>query len=218
MIYLTNGSLYNARIMHKYNQTTFFKSAPTIAEAPTDSNVEIAFVGRSNAGKSSAINAITGIKGLAKTSKTPGRTQLINFFLLTHHLYIVDLPGYGYAKVAKSVQKEWTEHLTNYIESREQLRAVVLIMDVRHPLTDIDQQMISWLISCDLSIHILLTKADKLTRNHAKQTLLTVQRALAGYADRVTVQLFSVPEKLGVDDARVKLDQLFAMETRATPQ
>lgn len=177
--------------------------------APEDSECEIAFVGRSNAGKSSAINAITGVKGLAKTSKTPGRTQLLNFFTVTEHKYIVDLPGYGYAKVSQSKQKEWAQNLTAYIEKGDHLQGVVLIMDSRHPLTDLDQKMIDWLIHCDLPVHILLTKADKLSRNVAKQTLMAVQRALAEYADRITVQLFSATAPLGLDDARAKLDEWF---------
>lgn len=196
--------------MHKYNKATFLKSAPNVEHAPSSSKCEVAFVGRSNSGKSSAINAITGIKGLAKTSKTPGRTQLLNYFQIADQDFIVDLPGYGYAKVAQSIQKDWAQNLTAYVETREALRGIVLIMDIRHPLTDYDQQMIAWVIACSLPIHILLTKADKLTRNKAKQTLLSVQRALAIYSDTITVQLFSANDHTGVEDARIKLDEWFA--------
>lgn len=192
-----------------YNQATFFKSAQKISQLP-ESRAEVAFAGRSNAGKSSALNAITNIKSLARTSKTPGRTQLLNYFQIADGCFLVDLPGYGYAKVSHSIQKEWEKTLSAYIETREQIKGVVIIMDIRHPLTEHDQQMIKWVGSYNIPMHILLTKADKLNRGPAQNVLLEVRRALAGYEDLITVQLFSSLKGTGLDDARFKLDQWFA--------
>lgn len=193
--------------MHKYRKTVFLMSAADISQAPPSSNAEVVFVGRSNSGKSSAINAITEIKGLAKTSKTPGRTQLINFFEVSPHRFLVDLPGYGYAKVARSVQKEWAEQLSTYVTTREQLRGIISIMDIRHPLTASDQQMLGWLMqNLELPIHILLTKADKLTRQAANKTLREVQNALSVY-EQISVQIFSANSGIGLDAARAQLDQ-----------
>ncbi len=180
-----------------------------MSQLPEDSKAEVAFAGRSNAGKSSALNAITNIKSLARTSKTPGRTQLLNYFQIADHCYLVDLPGYGYAKVSHSIQKEWEKSLTEYIETRQQLRGVVLIMDIRHPLTDYDQQMLQWVTSYNIQVHILLTKADKLNRGPAMNVLQQVRKELAAYSELVTVQLFSSLKSTGIDDARYKLDAWF---------
>lgn len=187
----------------------FIKSAQKISQLPTDSNAEVAFAGRSNAGKSSALNTITNIKGLARTSKTPGRTQLLNYFKIAEQCFLVDLPGYGYAKVPGAVQIDWEKTLSEYIETRPQLRGIVLIMDIRHPLKDFDQQMIGWVVSQDLQIHILLSKADKLNRGAAANTLLKVKKDLDLYGDLVTVQLFSSFNNTGVDEARARLDDWF---------
>lgn len=197
-----------------YNQATFVKSAQKISQLPS-SKVEIAFAGRSNAGKSSAINAITNIKGLARTSKTPGRTQLLNYFQIADGKFLVDLPGYGYAKVSHSIQKEWEKSLTEYIETRHELKGVVIIMDIRHPLTDHDQQMVQWVASYNIPIHILLTKADKLSRGPAMNTLLAVRKTLAEYDSLITVQLFSATNGTGLEDVRVKLDSWFNAEYEA---
>ncbi len=191
-----------------YNQAKFITSAQKISQLPA-SKIEVAFAGRSNAGKSSAINTITNIKGLARTSKTPGRTQLLNYFQIADQCFLVDLPGYGYAKVSHSIQKEWEKTLAMYIETRTQLRGVVLIMDIRHPLTEYDQQMIKWVTSYNIPIHILLTKADKLNRGPAGNALQQVRKELGEYSDSVTVQLFSSLKGIGTDDARYKLDQWF---------
>lgn len=196
--------------MNKYNQIEFATSAPSIDAAPKDSCAEVAFVGRSNAGKSSAINIITGVKNLAKTSKTPGRTQLINFFALKDNKYLVDLPGYGYAKVARKTQQDWQQNLAEYLQMREQLRGVVIIMDIRHPLKDLDQNMLEWLIENRIPVHILLTKADKLSRNLAQQTLMQVTKNLSLYGDLITVQTFSATNGTGVEAARNALDTLLA--------
>ncbi|MGB2046141.1 MAG: ribosome biogenesis GTP-binding protein YihA/YsxC, partial [Porticoccaceae bacterium] len=127
-----------------YQIAEFLTSAPTIKECPVDTGSEVAFAGRSNAGKSSAINALTRKRGLARTSKTPGRTQLINFFQLTENKRLVDLPGYGYAKVPRAMKAEWDRHLANYLQMRESLAGLILLMDIRHPLQDYDQQMLNW--------------------------------------------------------------------------
>lgn len=188
-----------------YNQAKFFKSAQKIAQLP-DSVAEVAFAGRSNAGKSSAINTITNIKGLARTSKTPGRTQLLNFFELTPEKFLVDLPGYGYAEVNRQTQREWEKTLSLYITTREELKGIVLIMDVRHPLTDYDVEMLDWVSQYNIPMHILLTKADKLNRGPAMQVLQKVTKELQEY-DNVSVQLFSSLKGTGLDEAKAKLDE-----------
>lgn len=192
-----------------YNLAKFTKSAQYTSQLPS-SKGEVAFAGRSNAGKSSALNVITNIKGLARTSKTPGRTQLINFFEIAEQLYLVDLPGYGYAKVSQSIQKEWEKSLTAYVETRKELRGIVLIMDIRHPLTVYDRQMIDWVSAQNIPMHILLTKADKLNRGPAMNVLQQVRKELATISDLITVQLFSALKVTGIDDVRYKLDLWFA--------
>jgi GTP-binding protein len=199
----------NAIEAMNYNQTKFFKSAQKVSQVPAESRAEIAFAGRSNAGKSSALNALTNIKGLARTSKTPGRTQLLNFFQVTDHNFLVDLPGYGYAKVSHTVQKNWEKSLAEYVETREELRGICLIMDIRHPLQDYDQQMINWVISKNIPVHILLSKADKLNRGPAMNVLQQVRKELEPYGDLITVQLFSALKGQGLDEVRSKLDHWF---------
>jgi GTP-binding protein len=159
----------------------------------------VAFAGRSNAGKSSALNAITGRKDLARTSKTPGRTQLINFFALDGAQRLVDLPGYGYAKVPERIREHWQELLTRYVEARASLVGLVIVMDSRRPLTDFDVQMLDWSGSHGLAAHVLLTKADKLSRGESSTVLKQVRTRVEGVA---TVQLFSAVAKTGVDEAR----------------
>ncbi len=192
-----------------YNNAVFTTSANLLTQLPTASRAEVAFAGRSNAGKSSALNAITNIRSLARTSKTPGRTQLLNYFQIAEHSFLVDLPGYGYAKVPGAIQAHWEKTLSEYIETRQELCGIVLIMDIRHPLRDFDQQMIRWVTSQNLPMHILLTKSDKLTRGAAANTLLQVRKTLAIYGEIVSVQLFSAQSKTGVDDARAKLNSWF---------
>jgi GTP-binding protein len=159
----------------------------------------VAFAGRSNAGKSSALNAIAGRKDLARTSKTPGRTQLINFFALDGAQRLVDLPGYGFAKVPERIREHWQELLSRYVEARASLVGLVIVMDSRRPLTDFDQQMLDWSRANGLAVHVLLTKADKLSRGEASSVLKQVRAEVEGVA---TVQLFSAVAKTGVDDAR----------------
>lgn len=195
----------------QYNEATYLTSATNLQQLPRDQGVEIAFIGRSNAGKSSAINAITNIKGLARTSNTPGRTQMINYFALDDNHRLVDLPGYGFAKVPLAVKARWQQTTADYFENRQSLVGLMLVMDSRHPLKDLDQQMIAWCVEFQVPLHILLTKADKLTTNAQKKALFAVQKALAEVRD-VSVQLFSALKKIGIDEARAKLDLWFAVE------
>lgn len=192
-----------------YHQAKFLLSATQLSEAPEDQGREVAFAGRSNAGKSSAINALTRQNGLARISKTPGRTQLLNFFEIDEKRKFVDLPGYGYAKVPLAVKKKWHKMMENYLSNRNALCGIVLVMDVRHPLTDFDMQMIEWCEFTKLPLHILLTKADKLNYGAAKNTLFKVQKELELMHIAVTLQLFSSLKKTGLDDVHQQLDQWF---------
>lgn len=197
----------------KYNSATFLLSAPTLSELPEDQGFEVAFIGRSNAGKSSALNTITGIKGLARTSKTPGRTQMINMFTLDDGERLVDLPGYGYAKVPLAVKQRWQRTLNEYLERRESLCGLVLVMDIRHPLKESDRQLIEWAVVAEVPVHILLTKADKLSRGNAINSVLQVRRALSHYAELVSVQQFSSLNKTGLDEVIRQINQWFVSET-----
>ncbi|WP_346796834.1 ribosome biogenesis GTP-binding protein YihA/YsxC [Halomonas sp. Bachu 37] len=195
-----------------YPTARFLISAPTLALCPEDTGAEIAFAGRSNAGKSSAINALTQQNSLARTSRTPGRTQLINFFTVANDsaLRLVDLPGYGYAKVPEAVKLEWQHHLSEYLRERYSLRGLVLLMDVRHPLTEFDQMMLGFADQRNMPVHILLTKADKLKNGAAKNALQQVRSRLREWEDLVSVQLFSSLKRDGVDTLSRRLDQWFA--------
>ncbi|KPQ30948.1 MULTISPECIES: ribosome biogenesis GTP-binding protein YihA/YsxC [unclassified Halomonas] len=192
-----------------YPTAQFMISAPTLALCPDDSGAEVAFAGRSNAGKSSAINALTQQKALARTSRTPGRTQLINFFSLMNNeaCRLVDLPGYGYAKVPETVKLEWQQHMSDYLRGRFSLRGLVLLMDVRHPLTEFDQMMLEFADQRDMPVHILLTKADKLKKGPANAALQKVRSRLKEWEDLVSVQLFSSLKRDGVDTLAQRLDQ-----------
>jgi GTP-binding protein len=180
-----------------YRRAEFLTSASKLSQCPPDEGWEVAFAGRSNAGKSSAINSLTDNKKLAKTSKTPGRTQLLNFFQLTNQQRLVDLPGYGFAKVPQAVKREWTRQLENYLQQRQSLRGLILLMDIRHPLQPFDQQMLAWALEASMPVHILLTKADKLNRGPAANTLLKVRSELQPYGQLVSVQLFSAIKHSG---------------------
>jgi GTP-binding protein len=183
-----------------FRAACFLTSASRLNQCPPDEGWEVAFAGRSNAGKSSAINCLTGNSKLARTSKTPGRTQLINFFSLSSRQRLVDLPGYGYAKVPEAVKRAWGRQIEQYLQNRQSLRGLILLMDVRHPLTEFDQRIIQWGMAADMPVHILLTKADKLKKGPAKSTLLKVRGALAGHADLVSIQLFSALKKTGLEE------------------
>ena len=192
-----------------FKRAKFLLSAPTLRQCPEDSGCEIAFAGRSNAGKSSAINTLTDNKNMARTSKTPGRTQLINYFEVGQDKRLVDLPGYGYAKVPKAVKAKWDHHLAEYLQLRQSLVGLILLMDIRHPLQDYDQQMLNWAAQAALPVHILLTKADKLKRGPAKSSLLAVDKRLRemdpGYT-LLSVQVFSSLKKIGLVELERQLN------------
>jgi GTP-binding protein len=193
--------------MAAYPQVRFLTSANKLGQLPPDTGAEVAVAGRSNAGKSSAINAITQRKGLARTSKNPGATRLLNFFELEEGRRLVDLPGYGFAKVAGSMRAHWGSLLEGYFAKRGALRGTIVVMDVRHPLTDHDQDMLELASSRGLPVHILLTKSDKLGRGAGGNALQAVRRKLAP-GGSVTVQLFSAHAGDGVQEARGALEKL----------
>jgi GTP-binding protein len=189
-----------------FRKAVFATSAARLADCPEDSLAEVAFAGRSNAGKSSAINAITNQARLARTSKTPGRTQLINFFTLEENCYLVDLPGYGYAKVPLEVRDKWQKELERYLRNRQQLCGLVLLSDIRHPLKEFDRMMVDWAVQSGLPLLLLLTKSDKLKRGAAQNSLLKVRKELKDVA-MLNVQLFSSQNQQGVDIARKQLEE-----------
>ncbi len=195
-----------------FNDAKFAISAANLAGCPGDSLAEVAFAGRSNAGKSSAINCLTGQHNLARISKTPGRTQLINFFGVTPGHYLVDLPGYGYAKVSQKVRNKWQLELEEYLRKREVLAGLVLLSDIRHPLKDFDRMMIAWATQSDLPLHLLLTKSDKLKRGPMQSTLLAVRREVKDLPN-VSVQLFSAVQRSGVDTLEHKLREWLTEES-----
>lgn len=206
---------------HQYNYaaTHFVISAPDIRHLPEDSGIEIAFAGRSNAGKSSALNTLTNQKSLARTSKTPGRTQLINLFEVTEGHRLVDLPGYGYAEVPEAMKLKWQRALSEYLQMRDCLKGLVVLMDIRHPLKDLDQQMIQWAVDSDLPVLILLTKADKLASGARKAQLNMVKEAVLAFQGEIDVEVFSSLKKIGVDKLRLKLNDWFNQaESKSTPE
>ena len=190
--------------MSQYPNACFIKSANALRQFPEDTGVEVAVAGRSNAGKSSAINVIVNRRQFARTSKTPGRTQLVNFFSLREEQRLVDLPGYGFARVSDKMRDHWGELLSAYFQVRESLKGLLLIVDIRRRIMDYDRRMISFAEEVDLPIHLLLTKADKLKRGQVATAVLEVQQELA---DRGTVQAFSATKRLGENDARAKLEE-----------
>ena len=190
---------------HAYQKAKYLTSATKFDQFPADKGAEVAFIGRSNAGKSSALNVITEIKGLAHTSKTPGRTQMINFFALNERERLVDLPGYGYAKVPRMVQKRWEELLDSYLKKRHCLNGLIAVMDIRHPLKEIDKDIIEWAVRYSIPVHILLTKSDKLSRNSARKTFEKVQTSVDAYGKKLTFQLFSSYDRTWLDEVKTIL-------------
>ena len=190
-----------------FTQAAFLQSAPTLNECPSDVGVEVAFAGRSNAGKSSAINTLTRQGKLARTSKTPGRTQLINLFSLADDKRLVDLPGYGYAKVPKAMKARWDRNLAEYLQGRQSLKGLILLMDIRHPLQEYDWQMLDWSANCGMPVHLLLTKADKMKKGPAKSTLLQVHKAVQeeGLDALVSAQMFSALKRSGIEELETVL-------------
>ena len=197
-----------------YRQARYWRSAHQLSQLPADSGWEVAFAGRSNAGKSSAINAITGQRSLARTSKTPGRTQQIIFFQLDDHRRLVDLPGYGFAKAPLALKRQWQQTLEGYLHTRSSLRGLILMMDIRHPFTEFDQQMLNWCQLAQMPVHILLTKADKLSYGKANNTLQQVNQHLESLSETVTVQLFSALKWLGIQAVQNHLNHWLEIATR----
>lgn len=204
---------------NNYQRATFTMGAHELSQLPEDQGFEVAFAGRSNSGKSSAINKISAQKSLARTSKTPGRTQQINFFQLNENRHIVDLPGYGFAKVPPRVKRHWQKTLGDYLSNRKALRGLILMVDIRRSFTEFDLQMLEWCQHAQMPTHILLTKADKLSRGAAAAVLqqvrhqLTTDFGVERDSPWVTAQLFSALKGTGVEEARVVLDVWFEMQT-----
>lgn len=195
-----------------YHKTHFLTSAANITQLPQDSGIEIAFAGRSNAGKSTALNALTNQKNLARTSKTPGRTQLINLFEIEPEYKLVDLPGYGYAAVPEQMKLQWQKSLGEYLQKRECLQGLVVLMDIRHPLKDLDQQMIEWAVASELPVLLLLTKADKLSQRARSKQVKMVREAILPFQGNIQVEAFSALNKIGIDRLSSKLDEWFSIK------
>ncbi len=189
-----------------YRHAEFLTSAGKLQQCPDDKGWEVAFAGRSNAGKSSAINTLTGNRKLARTSKTPGRTRLLNFFSLSESQRLVDLPGYGFAKVPEAVKREWALQLEAYLEQRQSLRGIILLMDCRRPLQAFDQHMLNWAIAAEMPVHILLTKADKLKKGPANNALLKTRADTQHNAGLISVQLFSALKGTGLSELKKVLN------------
>ncbi|WP_367455489.1 ribosome biogenesis GTP-binding protein YihA/YsxC [Snodgrassella alvi] len=200
--------------MNLFRHARFYTTVNHLKDLPA-TTAEIAFVGRSNAGKSSAINTLTNHTRLAYVSKTPGRTQHINFFELTNGGFMVDLPGYGYAQVPEAIRRHWVTLLGDYLQTRKQLIGLILIMDARHPLKELDKQMLDFFAVTRRPVHILLSKADKLSKNDQIKTLSSVKKALQPYIARqqVTVQLFSSLKKQGIDEVNQIATDWFTRQT-----
>jgi len=195
-----------------YQQTSFILGTPDSRRAPPDTGVEVAFAGRSNAGKSSALNVLTGQRALARISKAPGRTREINFFLVREDIRLVDLPGYGYAKVSKAMKGQWQRNIARYLETRQSLGGVILLMDVRQALKETDQQVLGWCHAAGLLTHVLLTKSDKLKRGPAKASLFQVRKTLQQLHPEASVQLFSAHTREGADELQQVLDSWLGLE------
>lgn len=189
-----------------YHRAAFLLSAPNLKTTPEDTEYEVAFAGRSNAGKSSAINTLTNQRSLARTSKTPGRTQQMVYFKLDEQRCLVDLPGYGYAKVPRDIQIKWQKELERYLDKRKALKGLVLLVDIRRNLAEYDLQMIDYAAHLNLDVYVALTKSDKLNRNGAKNALFEAQKILKGSAATVQVELFSSLKKEGIEAIHSWLD------------
>jgi GTP-binding protein len=196
--------------MSQYPLASFIKSADAPDQFVPDEGAEVAFAGRSNAGKSSAINVIVNRRQFARTSKTPGRTRLVNFFTLRDEARLVDLPGYGFAKVASSMRNHWAELMAEYFEIRASLKGMFLIVDIRRQLTNFDKEMLAFAESVGLPVHVLLTKSDKLKRGQAANALLKVRREVG---DVATVQQFSALNRQGEDEALARLEEFLVLES-----
>ncbi len=198
--------------MSYYSKASFLTSAPDIRHLDGDEGIEVAFAGRSNAGKSSALNALTRQKNLARTSKTPGRTQLINVFELEPSKRLVDLPGYGYAQVPLAMKQKWQRSLGEYLQVRKSLKGLVVLMDIRHPFKDLDQDLIHWAVDRELPVLALLTKSDKLKAGKRKAQLLMAREAALAFMGDVTVHTFSSLNKQGLPELESVLNTWLGVE------
>ncbi|VVC74797.1 putative GTP-binding protein EngB [Aquicella siphonis] len=196
----------------QYQKAYFLISAAAMQQLPPDEGVEVAMVGRSNAGKSSVLNRITQSKNLARVSKTPGRTQLINIFVLDPGRRIADLPGYGYARVPLAAKLKWQKTVDQYISDRACLKGLILVMDIRHPFKELDVKLLEYCDHRGLPVHILLNKADKLTNSQVAQTLRETKAALTGYRNSVTFQVFSALKGRGLSELHALLDQWYGFK------
>jgi GTP-binding protein len=192
-----------------YQKAEFLLSVANLDQLPPDLGIEVGIIGRSNAGKSSILNQLTQNKSLARVSKTPGRTQHINLFGLDKQRRIADLPGYGYAKVPPAMKEHWQKVLDEYLRTRECLKGLLLVMDIRHPLKEFDQQLLEWCDQSDIATHILLNKSDKLSGSVVKQTEILVKKHIETYHNTVTVQAFSAMKGVGIKELRDVLDNWF---------
>ncbi|WP_444996582.1 ribosome biogenesis GTP-binding protein YihA/YsxC [Aliikangiella sp. IMCC44359] len=190
----------------------YLMGAAELKQLPPDEGIEVALAGRSNAGKSTALNAITEQKSLAKTSKTPGRTQLINLFRLDDDCRLTDLPGYGFAKVSKSVKEKWQTTLSHYLQQRKCLQALVVFMDIRHPMKETDKQIINWAVSAEIPTHVVLSKADKLKSGARKAAHLAANKHLARISPDITSQVFSATQKIGIEELIEQLKIWYGFE------
>jgi GTP-binding protein len=192
-----------------YQDAKFLLSVAQLSQLPPDQGIEVAIVGRSNAGKSSVLNQLTKNKSLARVSKTPGRTQHINLFALDEERRLADLPGYGYAKVPPKMKQHWEKNLDEYLRTRQCLKGLVLVMDIRHPLKEFDQQLLSWCSACNIPVHILLNKCDKLSTNAMKKTFFAVQSKLNAYENPTSVQAFSALRSIGIKELTEVMNEWF---------
>ena len=201
-------------MQNSYRKAKFLLSCPSLKGCPDDNGYEVIFAGRSNAGKSSAINTLTEQKELAKVSRTPGRTQHLVFFELDEQRRLVDLPGYGYAKVPDAVKQKWNQNMSEYFDNRNCLKGAILVMDCRHPLKPFDEMMLQWCINNDVDTNILLTKSDKLKKGAASSTKLAVKNAVKDIPN-INVQLFSSLKKEGVSELCKYLDKIFELNNES---
>lgn len=201
-------------MQNSYRKAKFLLSCPSLQGCPDDNGYEVIFAGRSNAGKSSAINTLTEQKKLAKVSRTPGRTQHLVFFELDEQRRLVDLPGYGYAKVPDAVKQKWNQNMSEYFDNRNCLKGAILVMDCRHPLKPFDEMMLQWCINSDIDTNILLTKSDKLKKGAASSTKLAVKNAVKEFPN-INVQLFSSLKKEGVSELCKYLDKIFELNNES---
>jgi GTP-binding protein len=201
-------------MQNSYRKAKFLLSCPSLKGCPDDNGYEVIFAGRSNAGKSSAINTLTEQKKLAKVSRTPGRTQHLVFFELDEQRRLVDLPGYGYAKVPDAVKQKWNQNMSEYFDNRNCLKGAILVMDCRHPLKQFDEMMLQWCINNDVDNNILLTKSDKLKKGAASSTKLAVKNAVKDIPN-INVQLFSSLKKEGVSELCKYLDKIFELNNES---